>query len=77
MELAHIGFIGRVIGALGAILVARTALRVHHRVWQEHQIDEKVSNEMHREQRYGLIGISGMMIGLVMDVSTFLLLEVI
>lgn len=75
MDLAFIGFIGRIIGTLGAILVARTALRVHHRVWQEHRIDQQVFKEMHREQRYGLIGISAMILGLVIDTVIYLLIE--
>lgn len=75
MDLAFIGFIGRIIGTLGAILVARTALRVHHRVWKEHRIDQHVFKEMHREQRYGLIGISAMVFGLIVDTVIYLLIE--
>lgn len=75
MDLAFIGFTGRVIGALGAILVARTALRVHHRVWQKHRIDQQVFKEMHHEQRYGLIGLSAMILGLVVDTVVYFLLE--
>lgn len=75
MDIAVIGFIGRIIGTLGAILVARTALRVHHRVWKEHTIDEHVFKEMYREQRYGLIGISAMILGLVIDTVAYVLVE--
>ena len=75
MDLAFIGFIGRIIGTLGAILVARTALRVHHRVWKEHKIDQHVFKEMHREQRYGLFGIVAMIFGLVIDMVVYFLLE--
>lgn len=73
MDLTTIGFIGRIIGTLGAILVARTALRVHHRVWQEHRIDKHVFKEMQREQKYGLLGITAMIIGLIIDTAAYLL----
>jgi hypothetical protein len=76
MDLALIGFIGRLVGTMGAILVARTALRVHHRVWQEHRIDKNVFKEMHREQRYGLLGISAMVLGLIVDTGVYFLLEI-
>ncbi len=75
MDIAFIGFIGRIIGAFGAILVARTALRVHHRVWKEHKIDRHVFEEMHHEQRYGFIGISAMILGLVIDMVAYVLIE--
>jgi len=68
MSLELISVLGRIVGTLGAILVARTALRVHHRVWQEHQIDHEVFDEMHREQKYGMVGLGAMVVGLLVDV---------
>lgn len=70
-----IGFIGRIIGTLGAILVARTALRVHHRVWQEHKIDQRVFAEMRHEQRYGFLGLALMVLGLIIDIIAYFLLD--
>lgn len=74
MSLELIGIIGRIIGTLGAILVARTALRVHHRVWREHKIDSEVFSEMHREQKVGMFGLGAMIVGLLADVIISLVL---
>ena len=68
MSLELISIVGRIVGTLGAILVARTALRVHHRVWKEHKIDNHVFTEMHREQKMGIVGIVAMVAGLAVDV---------
>jgi len=74
MSLELISIIGRIVGTLGAILVARTALRVHHRVWQEHKIDREVFGEMHREQKIGAIGLGAMILGLLVDVIISIIL---
>lgn len=76
MSLELIGIIGRIIGTFGAILVARTALRVHHRVWQKHKIDREVFSEMHREQKFGMVGLGAMIVGLLVDVIISLILFV-
>ena len=56
-------FIGATLDLFGKILVAYTALMVHHRVWQEHKIDEQVFKVMHKERILGFLGISLMIVG--------------
>lgn len=41
---------------LGTLLVAYAALRVHHRVLHEHQMDNKVFRTMRTEQGLGILG---------------------
>jgi hypothetical protein len=61
-------FIGFTIDVVGKVLVAYTALRVHHRVWQEHKVDQKVFTEMKREQMYGIIGLILILVGFVLQI---------
>ena len=56
------------IEVIGVLMVAFTAIRVHHRVLQEHEIDEKVYAEMKREQVVGVLGMGLIAIGFVMKV---------
>jgi len=64
-----IAFIGLTLDVIGKILVAYTALRVHHRFWREHKIDEKVFSAMHKEQVVGMIGIIFIITGYILQVS--------
>jgi len=41
----------------GTIFIAYAALRVHHRVLAEHQMDDKVFRSMKREQKIGILGV--------------------
>jgi hypothetical protein len=50
-------FLGFTIDVIGKILIAYTAVMVHHRVWQEHKIDKKVFSEMKKEKVLAFIGI--------------------
>lgn len=59
---------GELFGASGAILVALTALQVHHRVWKEHKIDKQVFAEMKRERIIGHVGVAAMILGLLLKV---------
>lgn len=59
--------IGYFINILGEIMVGFTAIMVHHRVWKEHKIDEKVFVEMKREQYVGIVGIVLIVIGFVLQ----------
>jgi hypothetical protein len=43
--------------AVGKVLIAYTAIRVHYRVRKEHKIDDKVFSSMKREQALGVWGI--------------------
>lgn len=51
-------FITETIGVAGKVLVAYTAIRVHHRVWKEHRIDERVFTAMRKEQVLGILGVT-------------------
>jgi len=63
MDALQIEFIGDVIEIAGKLLVAWTALAVHHRFRHEHKIDEAVFKIMHTESRLGFVGIALIVIG--------------
>ena len=54
---------GFTIEMVGKIMVAFTALMVHHRVWTEKSIDKRVFRAMRREQVIGFLGILLMVAG--------------
>jgi len=56
------------IQTLGTVFIAFAALRVHHRVLFEHQIDEKVFREMKRERKVGLLGMFLVILGYLLNV---------
>jgi len=58
-----LSFIGYTLDVMGKLMIAYTAIKVHHRVWQEHKIDEEVFKEMHKERKLGLLGFSLIIIG--------------
>lgn len=64
-----IEFIGFTLDVIGKIMIAFTAIMVHHRVWKEHRIDKRVFLEMKREQIIGIIGILFIIIGYVLQAS--------
>ncbi|MFB6181485.1 MAG: hypothetical protein ABEJ24_01165 [Candidatus Magasanikbacteria bacterium] len=47
-----------IIETLGTLMIAFAALRVHHRVMHEHDIDSDVLTAMKLEQLVGVIGAS-------------------
>lgn len=53
---------------IGKIMVAYTALAVHHRVRKEHKIDQDVFRAMRREQFIGAMGIVLMILGYLLHV---------
>lgn len=63
-------FIGFSLDFIGKMLVALTALSVHHRFWQEHKIDRKVFASMRREQMLGMLGIVLIMLGYIIQVPS-------
>jgi hypothetical protein len=48
---------GFILDVIGKLLVAYTAIAVHHRFLKEHKIDAAVFKVMHREQIVGIIGV--------------------
>lgn len=65
--------LGRTLDIIGKVMVAYTALRVHHRVWKEHEISKMVFSEMRKEQIIGVVGIAFMLAGYLIEVSSHLL----
>ena len=61
-------FIGFTLDVLGKVMVAFTAIMVHHRFRKEHKIDERVFRAMRREQLLGIIGIFLIILGFLLQV---------
>lgn len=59
--------VGLTFNVLGEILIGLTVLRVHWRFRKEHRVDEKVFQEMKREQVLGIIGIIFIVIGYLLQ----------
>lgn len=49
--------IAKTIDVIGKLLIAYAAIRVHHRFWKEHKVDEKVFAVMRIEQKLGILGV--------------------
>lgn len=62
--------LGHTLDVVGKVMVAYTAIRVHHRVWVEHKIDRKVFSEMKREQRIGFLGIVLIILGYLLEIPS-------
>jgi len=65
----HLSFIGYTLDVIGKIMVAFTAVMVHHRFLMEHKVDKKVLKEMRREQLIGIFGIVLMVVGYFLQLS--------
>jgi hypothetical protein len=63
-----ISFIGFTLTFLGKVLIAFTAIMVHHRVVNEHRIDKKVFKTMKREQKVGILGVLFLTAGYLLEV---------
>jgi hypothetical protein len=70
MEFYSLPFIGFTLDIIGKVMVAYTALKVHHRVRKEHKIDDFVFKEMHKEGILGVLGIILMIMGYFLQVPT-------
>ena len=53
--------------AIGTLLIAWAALRVHHRVLHEHSIDKKVFRTMRIEQKLGILGMFLVVVSYVLN----------
>ena len=53
---------------MGVLLIAWTALRVHHRVLNEHEISSRVFQIMRIEQRLGIVGMAFVAAGYVLKI---------
>ena len=63
----NIEFLGFTLDVVGKVMVAFTAIMVHRRFRKEHKIDEKVFRSMRREQLLGIIGISLIILGFLLQ----------
>jgi hypothetical protein len=64
----NIQLIAEVLDTMGVLLVGWAALRVHHRVLNEHKIDTVVFRSMKREQRLGFTGLALVAAGFVLKI---------
>jgi len=53
---------------VGTLLIAWAALRVHHRVLNEHKIDKRVFRVMRIEQKLGVLGAFFVFISYVLNI---------
>lgn len=63
-------FIGFTLDTVGKIMVAFTAIMVHHRFSEEQKLDSKVLNEMKREKVIGIVGVTFIVIGYLLQLSS-------
>ena len=54
---------GMTVELIGSLMIAYTAIRVHHRVWKEHKIDDVVFQEMRLERNIGIVGMVLLVLG--------------
>ncbi len=64
--------IGETFDALGKILVAYMAIRVHGRFRKEHKVDNKVFDEMKRESSLGILGIGLIITAYLIKIASLL-----
>lgn len=57
------------IQTIGEICVGLAVLIVHHRVLNEHKIDQKVIRTLRSEQVLGVVGILLIIVGFILHVS--------
>lgn len=58
---------GFILDVLGKLVIAYTAIAVHHRFLREHKVDAAVFKTMRREQVIGLIGVTLIVIGFLLQ----------
>lgn len=66
----NIEFIGFTIEVIGKLMIAFTAIMVHHRFRKEHKIDARVFKSMRREQVIGILGMVFIIIGYFLQVPS-------
>jgi len=59
--------LGFTLDVIGKLMVAFTAVMVHHRFFKEHKVDEKIFRIMKREQLIGILGIILIVIGYLLQ----------
>ncbi len=66
----NIELLGFTLDVIGKIMVAYAAIKVHHRFWKEHKVDEFVFKAMKREQIIGITGIILIIIGFLLQIPS-------
>lgn len=64
----NLGLASLTIETIGTLMIAFAALRVHHRVLHEHDIDTDVFQAMKLEQRVGVFGAFMVILGFILEV---------
>ena len=62
-----LNILGFTLDVIGKIIVAYTALAVHHRFRHEHKVDNAVFNAMKKEHNYALLGIALIILGYLLQ----------
>jgi heme/copper-type cytochrome/quinol oxidase subunit 2 len=62
--------LGFILDVAGKIMVAFTAIMVHHRFRKEHKVDEKVFRSMRREQIIAIVGIVLIIAGFLLQLPS-------
>lgn len=63
----NISLLALALDTFGTLLIAFAALRVHHRVLNEHKVDNHVFRSMKREQFAGVLGICFVICGSLLE----------
>lgn len=61
MEIIEV--LGFTLDVIGKVMIAYTAIIVHHRFRKEHKVDERVFKTMKKEQIFGIAGIVLIVLG--------------
>jgi len=64
----NLNILARTLDVAGKLMVAYTAIAVHHRVRKDHKIDKDVIKMMSVEQFFGALGILLIISGYLIDV---------
>lgn len=62
-----IGLLGFFITTMGELFVGYSVLRVHTKLGQEKSIDDKVVNEVHKEQGWTIAGVIFIILGFLIQ----------
>lgn len=66
----NIELLGFILDVIGKVMVAYAAIKVHHRFWKEHKVDEFVFKAMKREQVIGIAGVLLIIIGFLLQIPS-------
>jgi hypothetical protein len=69
----NLSIISATLTSLGEIVIAYTVVSVHHRMMEEHQIDDKVFKVMRKEQKIALVGVTLILAGYICHVANELI----